>query len=175
MSAQINLLPTKEFAESAIGKLLKFSLTYGRYIIVLTQLVVLLSFFSRFSIDRELVDLQESVEQKQAIINSLNGFETEVRLLQGKIAQIKTLKENHDYIRKSVQNIKKTLPEGNRLTQLAITKEMIKINGTSENEESLISFIDNLNSNNLFSSAQISQINKKADSGQIDFEAILVL
>lgn len=175
MAAQINLLPKKELAESALGKLLKFSLTYGRYIIVGTQLIVLLAFFSRFKLDRELTDLQDSVEQKYAIVTSLTEFESEVRLLQERIDQIRELKENHNLIRLSLESIKSILPPGNTLLKLNIGEENITATGVSQNEQSLAFLINQVNSSDLFSSVEFGRINKRKDSGEIDFSVTLKL
>jgi Tfp pilus assembly protein PilN len=158
---QINLLPKKDLADTALGKVLKFSLTYGRYIIVGTQLIVLLAFFSRFKLDRELTDLQESVEQKQTIVESLVEFENEVRLIQDRLATIKTLKSNHDLIRSSLESIKKTLPPGNTLVKLDIGKGVIDIAGISQDEQSIASLINQFSASPLYSSVQFGQIKKQ--------------
>ncbi|MFS8159061.1 MAG: hypothetical protein ACMG6E_02395, partial [Candidatus Roizmanbacteria bacterium] len=63
---QINLIPHKEkkFAE----KVVYFLLHYLRYILVITQIVVILVFFLRFKIDQNVIDLEESYNQKQEIL-----------------------------------------------------------------------------------------------------------
>ncbi|HCS79450.1 TPA: hypothetical protein DIV55_06990, partial [Patescibacteria group bacterium] len=64
----INLLTRKDFDASLVGRILRWSLIYGRYIIVSTEIIVLLAFIYRFSLDRQITDLNEEIEQKSAIV-----------------------------------------------------------------------------------------------------------
>jgi hypothetical protein len=47
----INFLPEDELEKSPIGRFLKWALKAGRYIIVLTELIVVVVFISRFRLD----------------------------------------------------------------------------------------------------------------------------
>ena len=87
---EINLLKKKEFDKSPLGITLHWALTYGRYIIIGTEIVVLLAFISRFKLDRDLTDLREEIAQKQAIIASYGDLEQRIRQLQ---AQLKVVSE----------------------------------------------------------------------------------
>lgn len=172
---QINLLPKKDLDDSAVGKLLKFALTYGRYIIVGIQLIVLLAFFSRFNLDRELTDLQDSIDQKKAIVQSLSDFELEVRLIQDRLVAIKNLKQNHGLIRESMDNVKSVIPPGNALSRLNLIEGTIIITGVSQDENSLGNLLTSVNSSGRFSSVKIDRINKRSDSEMIDFSITLSL
>ena len=66
MRYKINLLEKKDIG--LLDKLTFFSLNYLRYIIVITQLVVIGVFFYRFQIDQKIIDLKEGVEQKKEIV-----------------------------------------------------------------------------------------------------------
>src|SRR3990167_1463025 len=92
MSAQtINLLSQKDFDRTLVGKLLRWALTYGRYIIISTEIIVLFAFILRFSLDRQITDLNEEIEQKAAIVAANKGFESSFRNLQSRTQQINTL------------------------------------------------------------------------------------
>src|SRR3989338_2894385 len=66
MKYRINLITRKK--EKTVDKLIYFMLNYLRYILVITQIIVIGVFFYRFQIDQEMVDLQEGVGQKKEII-----------------------------------------------------------------------------------------------------------
>ena len=53
----INLLPKTEFELSFWGRFIKWALSTGRYIIILTELVVIIAFMSRFKLDRDASDV----------------------------------------------------------------------------------------------------------------------
>src|SRR3989338_3791905 len=62
----INLFARKK--KSFADKLLFFLLHYFRYIIVITQIVVIGVFFYRFRVDQKIIDLKESFRSKQQIL-----------------------------------------------------------------------------------------------------------
>ena len=66
MKYQINLLQEKE--KDISGKIIYFALHYLRYILVVTQIVVIAVFFYRFKIDQEVIDLRDELKQKQEIV-----------------------------------------------------------------------------------------------------------
>lgn len=79
---RVNLLEQPEFESSTIGKLLTWSITYGRYIMIGTEIIVLVAFVSRFSLDRKLTDLREEIGQKKIILQANQQFEDEFRRIQ---------------------------------------------------------------------------------------------
>ena len=102
MSAQnkkvnINLLIKDDLSKSFYGQLLSWVLTYGRYIIIITQIIVLSVFFLRFKLDRENTDLEESVSQKRAIIESITDLEKDIRVIQGKLSNVGQITTNQDF------------------------------------------------------------------------------
>src|SRR5260221_9195487 len=90
-SANINLLGDTTLERSPYDRIITWEVTYGRYIMIGTEIVVLLAFISRFSLDRKLTDLKEEVTQKQGIIEANLPFENDVRKLQDKLSKIKIL------------------------------------------------------------------------------------
>ena len=63
MKYQINLLQEKE--KDISGKIIYFALHYLRYILVVTQIVVIAVFFYRFKIDQEVIDLRDELKQNR--------------------------------------------------------------------------------------------------------------
>ena len=81
---EINLLPKERWETGVLGKLLKWALNIGRYVVVFTELVVIGAFLYRFGLDRQLTDLKEEIGQKQALVESFGDFEAKFRDLQEK-------------------------------------------------------------------------------------------
>jgi len=169
VSAQINLLPKKGFANSALGSILEFFSTYGRYIIVGTQLIVLIAFFSRFKLDRELTDLRDAVDQKKAIITDLQIFESEVRLLQQRLKNIRDLKQGHDFVRDTLLVVKTVLPPGTVLEDLNIQAYSFGVDGISQDQQAFADLIITLRKSEELDNILFSNISKSADSEIIEF------
>ncbi|MFZ2026464.1 MAG: hypothetical protein WAV30_04220, partial [Microgenomates group bacterium] len=83
MKYKINLLPEKE--KDLLDKSIYFVLHYLRYVLVITQIVVISVFFYRFKIDQEIIDLKDELQQKQEIVAV-----SEPLLKEAEIVDIKT-------------------------------------------------------------------------------------
>ena len=67
MRYTINLFSPKD--KSLEDKVLYFAFNYLRCILVITQLVVIYVFFYHFTVDQQIVDLKDTLNQKQEIVS----------------------------------------------------------------------------------------------------------
>src|SRR3990167_132722 len=102
MRYKINLLEKKDVG--FLDKLIFFCLNYLRYIIVITQLVVIGVFFYRFQIDQRIIDLKEGVEQKKEIVkivlpllNEVAKIDKKTLIIDGIIVKQKDFSEMLNY------------------------------------------------------------------------------
>ena len=72
---EINLLPQKGFASTTAGRILAWILSTFRIIVIVTEIIVMVAFLSRFWLDAQNTDLDEEITQKQALIAASLGFE----------------------------------------------------------------------------------------------------
>ncbi len=89
----VNLLSKDPFSESFVGKILMWALSIGRYIVVFTELVVILSFLSRFTLDRQMTDLNSKINQQLLIVESYGGLEENFRSIQDKLSFVRSQTE----------------------------------------------------------------------------------
>jgi hypothetical protein len=136
----INLLDQDTFSQSAIGKVLLWALSIGRYIVVFTELIVILSFLSRFKLDRDLTDLNEAIAKQKAIIQSYGDLEVKFRRTQDQIAYIK---ENSLGIapKTMMDIVGQTLPPDVKINQLAISSNQLRVSALSLSPEGFVQFI----------------------------------
>lgn len=83
----INLLPRK--SESFVNQFLNWVLTIGRLLIILTEMVALGTFLYRFTLDMQIVDLHDKINQSNAIAISFKESEKNFRDIQDRLATIK--------------------------------------------------------------------------------------
>ena len=81
----INLLPREEFEQKTVGRFLIWALTVGRWIVIVTELIVITAFLSRFKLDRDLANLYEKIRLQQNIVQSYSTFEKDFRAFQNKL------------------------------------------------------------------------------------------
>lgn len=167
----INLLSRTDFDKTPVGKFLRWSLTYGRYIIVCTEIIVLVAFIYRFSLDRRITDLNEEIEQKSAIIQANQEFENQFRNLQKRTQEIGKLFINQDIGYKLMQHLQQITPQGATYIRMSVEENAVSINGTADSNSSFALFLNQLNNSPYLTNIDIRSLSKKtATTGEIEFE-----
>jgi len=160
---KINLLPTEDLEKQPLNKFLKWVLTYGRTIIIITELIVIMAFLSRFVLDRELTDLHEAISQKRAIVEATVDLENGFRNLQNRLNNIKQLGGTSTNIDKVLEGLLKIMPKDVYLKDFVLTKENITLTATSNSRTGFSTFINNLKRSKIFSDIKIGAINEGLD------------
>lgn len=164
---KVNLLPKEIFDETYTGQFFQWALTYGRYIIIITQIVVLGVFFARFRLDRENVDLKESIQQKQALISSVKDVENEVRNIQERLLQIKKI-ESTQYVPLSVLNfLQDVTPTAIFYKHIKISSGQLSLSGSGNNLHTLSGLLFQLKKSGRFSEITLDDIQRKPDGSVI--------
>ena len=176
---ELSLLPESENPRSFGARFLKWITTTGRVTIVLTELIVISVFISRFWLDRKNSDLSEIVRQKQAILQSATPFEVEFIKLQERLSYVKSFYSNQPEYGKQISSLISSTPADLFYKQLSISvdkKTKITTISTSliaYKEESIVSFITNLTLNPDISQVNISKIEKKEKENQYSISLVL--
>jgi len=147
---KINLLPKEELEERALSRFLQWSLTFGRYIIVGTEIIVLLAFFSRFKLDRQLTDLHQEISQKEAIVQYNQEFEKKVRSIQGQLEEISNLEKDYDLGLQLLGFLETNTPQEVSLEQLSFSQEKMTLSGKSLSSASFIDFLARIRNSGKF-------------------------
>ena len=87
MKYKINLIGNKNNKKGVISKLNYFFFNYFRYILVLTQLVVISVLFFRFSIDQSIIDLKESINQQEEVLKAVKPILDETQRVDLKLKE----------------------------------------------------------------------------------------
>lgn len=158
--ASINLLAEENLEESPVARIINWSITLGRYIMITTEIIVLLAFVSRFSLDRKLTDLNEAIEQKQVIIEANYQFEADFKNLQKDLANIKSIISAQHKPYQILTTFKTLLPvdaylESINLTSTSLTGKVIV--GTTD---SFAMLINNMQAIGIFKEIELGEIKK---------------
>jgi Tfp pilus assembly protein PilN len=165
----INLLPKDPFFSTALGKALRWALSVGRYIVIFTELVVIISFASRFSLDRQVTDLNDSLNQKQTIIESYGDLEKDIRTTQMRIEQIQQI-EQSDTLLDVFPKLSAITPRDITLTELTIRPAQVDMQGTAYTQNSLNNLINNLQLTPEFTQVSVEKIETNTEkSGGFSF------
>ncbi len=143
---------------SFTDKFLKWAMSAGRVIVILTEIVALSAFLYRFILDRQLIDLHTQIKQEQAIINFSKPSEDKYRNLQDRLtvaARFSQLEQDEARILKDVLNLTPSTAVINNLTSSDTT---IKISASFSQIADLGAFIDSLKSYPSIASVSIDKI-----------------
>ncbi len=174
MAAQrrsIELLPREEWEKTSFGQILKWTLTVGRWIVITTELVVILAFLSRFKLDRDLSNLYEDIKQKQIIIESVREFEDNFRFLQKRLATIEGLEKKELAAGEIMDQITLLTPVDVSFADLNIDDHQVSLLATALSEQGLATFLNNLKQAPQFKNLVISNVSSGTEQGVgIQFE-----
>lgn len=165
----INLLIKEESGESFSERFLSWALTYGRYIIIITQIIVLSVFFARFKLDRDHTDLKEAVSQKQAIVESVTDLEKEIRTIQGKLTYIKQVTDNQSRVLNVIRFLQENSPTTVSFSSITLTSEKINFTAAAANLRSFNFLIRKFQQNDKFTEVTLEDIVRNPD-GRVEFK-----
>lgn len=164
---EISLLPDSENANSLASRALHWIATVGRYIIVFTELIVVVAFISRFSLDRKSADLSEVIRQQKAILDSTAIFEKDFNSVQQKLNIIKQNYSLNPQYDQKLNTLAQSTPPDIFLNNLSISKDknsnrvVAAASAYALKESSIVDFLTNLTVNPNISTVDIQSIEKK--------------
>lgn len=166
---KINLLPRDPFFSTPLGKTLRWALAVGRYIVIFTELVVIMSFMARFSLDRQLTDLNDSIHQKQVVVQSYGNLEQSVRAAQEKMQQLDQI-DQIDTIVDVFPQLSTLTPPSINLTEMTIKPGQLFLSGISPDRQAFNILINNLQLSPNFVNLNVISIENKANSSELTFQ-----
>lgn len=152
----INLLPQEEFNASTTGRVLKWATGTFRIIVIATEMIVMGAFISRFWLDAQNSNLNNTIKAKSAQISAQADLEKEFRLIQSKlniIAQIKGEQKTTEFLDK----ITTSVPANITLSRVTFSTGSIVVSGSSLTDTDILQFIANLKSD-LFKDVSLGQV-----------------
>lgn len=162
MKYKINLIVGRK--GGLVERILYFALHYLRYVLVITQIVVLGVFFYKFKIDQQIIDLKEAVEQKKEIVAISEPLIKEARIVDFKINQIRTIVDQQELFSESLSYLFSLFPQAITLNKLDITDSSIRMEGITTDINTLRIFYLRLKKEDRFKKIELASI-KKADTG----------
>ena len=173
---KINLLPQRGFESTTTGRVLAWVLSSFRIIVIVTEIIVMIAFLSRFWLDAQNTDLTEDLERKQAVLASSLNFEKEFKDTQKRLKIYSDLTSDKLSKATVANTISKLLPPDIFLTTIVFKDKEIGISGISPNEKSIQQLIVNLNSSDIFESALLMGIKSdEEDVNSLIFDLSVIL
>lgn len=157
----INLAGGDDLAARPGGKFVHWALTWGKVVIVITELVVVSAFISRFYLDSVIADLNETVERKKGIVTASADFEKRYRAL---VARIQAASEIVEAVAPDVvlARTKELLPEGIEIDSISLDVLEVSLQGSSATEEALAVLSRSFKESSRFTNVVLQRVSKGA-------------
>ena len=166
---EINLVPKEGLESTTSGRVLLWILSTFRIILIITELVVIGAFISRFWLDAKNTDLTEEMGEKKSIITSLSEFEKDFKATQERLAIFDSYKANKGVITSNIESFISYKPNGVYFESIKADLKTISVSATSANEIEIQQYLANLKASGKYESVNISNINLSKNNTVFNF------
>lgn len=118
---------------------------------ILTELVVIAAFLSRFKLDKDYADLGDKINGKKAVLTSMAETERKFRLAQGRLAEAGKIMDNQLGAVVIIDRVTAKIPPGVTLTNLVVSKKEISVTAIAESDTGMGVFLSRLGRVNITS------------------------
>jgi hypothetical protein len=165
----INL--AKKKGTPSLDVFIRWAITGGRFLVILTETIVLGAFLYRFNLDRQIVDLNDLIKQRQQIVAAVSGNEKLFRQIQDTLTQASHLNENVLVMPTQLSEVQKLAAKNNiAITLLNITPTLLHVEFTTGSLDNLKNFINDLEKRKDIKDISIDRIEDRISSAELEAE-----
>lgn len=177
LKLNLNLLFPQGNAQKLPIRFLRWLITYGRFLAVVVEVLVIGTFVLRFKLDQDLADIQGKINQKVKYIQSLPADEALIKQTQFKLSTIRNTYSLNTNWSQTLQKISAQEPSGVKLTSLNLTRSTpttpnidFKIAGSASTNTDLAILIGGLKQEKFFKNIDLTNVS--LDQGIISFTIV---
>lgn len=167
----VNLLPSDRFEYSRVGRFLQWALSTGRHVLMLTELVVILAFLSRFWFDRTLENLREVRIQKEAIVDSYDQILQRFLTMKSQVVIVRRIFQSQSHSSQTLSTIQSLTPKDIRYTNIETATNSATLKGFVSSAPSFSTLLSRLQGEPTFSEVLVRSLQLSRDHAPgVDFE-----
>ena len=164
---QINLLPQKGFQSTTSGRVLAWILSTFRIIVIVTEILVMIAFLSRFWFDAQNTDLNDKIEQKQRILIAARDFEVRFKDIQQRLEVYNSFQNKTASKTDLLARTSSYTPTDVILTRYKVEGDKIEITAVTPNEKSIQQFVINLDNDEALNDVGLSKLSTSSDNSSL--------
>ncbi len=167
----INLLPRDPFENSTLGVILEWALVFGKWSVIVTQLIVMGAFLWRFALDRNLTDLRKAIARDIAVIKSYEQVERDYILTQKQLTQAKSAMSSQDSVIKTIADIERITPSEVWYDRISFTPTTLSMTAYAASLPAFGQFLSLVQTDPLFGGVKIGKLESSTTKGaQMQFD-----
>jgi len=163
---QINLIPQDQFESSGFGRVLKWILSSFRIIVIVTELVVMSAFLSRFWLDARNSDLNDEIDVGSSQVLAYQEIEKEFRSIQKRLATAKSV-YSEARVTSYFNEVSNKMPSEISLISVSNNENQISIKASTTSEEKIAEFLVNLEESKNLVNIKLSQVTSNIDNSAL--------
>lgn len=171
-SSSIDLAKSKS---SLSDEILRWALGFGRLLIIIVEIVAFSAFIYRFVLDRQLVDLNDEIKAKQAIVKSQKEREIEYRNLQERLATVKTITHVGNTKTTLFNDLISTTPPEITYENFTVENDELKVTINISSIPALTKYINNLQEYKQIESVTVTGIDNSSGTNTVSVSLIAKL
>lgn len=163
--SSINLLSNQK--GKTVDRVINWSLTTGRILVVVVELIALAAFLYRFTLDQQIIDTKQGIKQKQAIVFNFKDQEAKFRNLQERLLLASSFSQTSATNVNIFKDVVAFTPQGVTYNVLAVSAGQIRIDANVDSVNSLTSLANQLRKYAPVESVSIDKIENKSSSSSL--------
>ena len=166
----INLLPGDELGNRPGGRILLWALSWGKKIVIVTELIVVSAFLSRFWLDTQVANLSDQIEHNKETLLALRDFEVEFRSVSDRLVAVKKISVTASVVT-ILAETEKLVPPEVALSRVTVTGDEISFGGIGY-DQALAVMVDNFKSSPRFTDIVLEKVAKENVTPDINFSLV---
>ena len=164
-SPKVNLLPPSDFESSFWGRFLKWAVTTGRYIIILTELVVILAFLSRFKLDEDLRNLNEQINGQVSFLQLQEGQLQEFLAVQKKVGLVEQILNTRGEVVDTLDYLEQKVPVEITMKVRSVSPKGLAISAVTLDERVMGQLLASMSADLKWASVDVSALTNDSING----------
>lgn len=163
----INLLPQERGGRSE--RVLDWMLTFGRFVVIVTELVVIVAFLLRFGLDQRLNDLYDAILNKQRYIQANKDFEVDFRSTQTRLLTVKQSIAGQINAASILTQLAQIIPTDVVLSSFVFVEGNITLTAQTPSERSFGKLVNSMLANERITDVAVQSVGTSEDGTGLQF------
>jgi len=161
----INLMPSKK-PSGTVGTTTHWALTIGRYLIIVTEIIAIAILILAIKLATDKETLREDIKRLRNSVSQQSDFETDFRLVQQQVNEIKSQRGSHFQNNLAVAEFLKLLPKGMTLETLVFEGAEISFSGEFDDPKQLQTMINAFSRSDKLVGLDISELESPSEKSE---------
>ena len=142
----VNLLPRDDLHKKPMAKFLKWFLTYGRIIMIVTEIITIAVFLVGSALNVRNNQLKQQINTNIAYLNEATQLESQIRSMQYRLSSMREIHSSRKKYLYFMEYLGGILPEAITLQDITVTTGSMELTAATTDEAAFATFIHNIKS-----------------------------